>query len=231
MLAGDQLYRMNYTDLIEAHIDRQADITIAAQPVTAGDAPHMGIFRFDREGQIVAFEEKPDAARLGEIRQSIPAGGTFGHTPDKPFIASMGIYLFSREALLEVINRDNTTDFGKGVIPNALNHYRVHAHLFRGYWADVGTVGSFYDANLMLTRADYYETDDLAPARGSRPRIGIGRDVVLDRVIVDKNARIGDGAQLVNEAGVQEADGDGYYIRSGVIIVPRDGVIPPGVRI
>jgi glucose-1-phosphate adenylyltransferase len=301
VLAGDQLYRMNYTDLIETHIDRQADITIAAQPVSAEDAPGMGIFRFDREGQIAAFEEKPTPARLAEIRQSIPPGATFsgGHSPEKPFVASMGIHLFSREVLLEAISRDNATDFGRGVIPHALDHYRVHAHLFRGYWADVGTVTSFYDANLMLTRADapfsfydsrcpmytharflpgsrlmgcdvregivcdgcaidpctieqsiigirtrihrgarisrsvllgadYYENDDIAPARGGGPRLGIGRDVVLDRVIVDKNARIGDGAKLVNERGVQEADGDGYYIRSGVIVVPKDGVIRPG---
>ncbi len=303
VLAGDQLYRMNYTDLIEAHVDRQADITIAAQPVTAGDAPGMGIFRFDREGQIVAFEEKPNAARLAEIGRSIPAGATFtGHMPDKPFVASMGIYLFSREVLLDVIARDNTTDFGRGVIPHALDHYRVHAHLFRGYWADVGTVASFYDANIMLTRpdppfsfydsrcpiytharflpgsrladcavthgliadgcsldrctiehsvigvrthvaagtrisrsvllgADYYESDDLAPARGQGPRLGIGRDVLLDRVIVDKNARIGDGVQLTNAAGVQHADGDGYYIRNGIIVVPKDGVIKAGTRV
>src|SRR5436190_806007 len=304
VLAGDQLYRMNYTDLIETHIDRQADITIAAQPVSAEDAPGMGIFRFDREGQISSFEEKPTPARLAEIRQSIPAGATFsgGHSPEKPFVASMGIYLFSREVLLEAISRDNATDFGRGVIPHALDHYRVHAHLFRGYWADVGTVGSFYDANLMLTRpdapfsfydsrcpmytharflpgsrlagcdirngivcdgcaldsctieesvigirtriqagtrisrsvllgADYYEHDDVAPARGGSPRIGIGRDVVLDRVIVDKNARIGDGVHLTNAAGVQDADGDGYYIRNGIIVVPKDGIIKAGTRV
>src|ERR1043166_6073150 len=138
ILAGDQLYRMNYTDLIEAHIDRQADITIAAQPVTADDAPHMGIFRFDREGRIVALEEKPNAARLAQIGQSIPPGATFsGHSHEKPFIASMGIYLFSREVLLDVINRDNATDFGKGVIPTALTRPRVHGHRPR----DCGAVG------------------------------------------------------------------------------------------
>src|SRR5204863_1336867 len=127
----------------------------AAQPVTAEDAPGMSIFRFDREGQSVGFEEKPNAARLAEIGQSIPPGATFsGNSPEKPFVESMGIYLFSREVLLEAIARDNATDFGRGVIPHALDHYRVHAHLFRGYWADVGTVASFYDANLMLTRAD-----------------------------------------------------------------------------
>jgi glucose-1-phosphate adenylyltransferase len=83
----------------------------------------------------------------------------------------------------------------------------------------------------VLLGADYYETDDAAPASGNGPTLGIGRDVVLDRVIVDKNARIGNGARLVNEAGVRHADGRGYYIRGGVIIVPKDGVIPEGTII
>jgi glucose-1-phosphate adenylyltransferase len=82
----------------------------------------------------------------------------------------------------------------------------------------------------VLLGADFFEADDDAPLRGT-PRLGIGRDVVLDRVIVDKNARIGDGARLVNQAGVQEADGDGYYIRGGVIVVPKDGVIKAGLTI
>ena len=300
ILAGDHLYRMNYSELVDAHVDRRADITIAAQPVTADAASAMGIFRFDHSGQIVAFEEKPKRDRLDEIGQSIPKGATVGgHTPDKPFVASMGVYVFSRDVLLEAIEQDGATDFGRQIIPAGLGRYRVHAHLFRGYWADVGTVSSFYEANIMLTRpgapfkfydprspiytharflpgarlsdctardaiiaegcyldcstieqsivgirthiqrgatirrsvllgADFYEADDEAPARGDNPRLGIGRDVVLDRVIVDKNARIGDGAHLVNAAGVQHADGDGYYIRDGVIIVPKDGVIKAG---
>ena len=81
----------------------------------------------------------------------------------------------------------------------------------------------------ILLGADYYEADDAAPARGDGPRLGIGRDVVLDRVIVDKNARIGDGARLINEARVEHADGEGYYIRNGIIIVPKDGAIRPGL--
>jgi glucose-1-phosphate adenylyltransferase len=300
ILAGDHLYRMNYSELVDAHVDRRADITIAAQPVTGDDASAMGIFRFDHTGQIIAFEEKPMRDRLDEIGQSIPKGATVGgHTPDKPFVASMGVYVFSRDVLLEAIEHDGATDFGRQIIPAALGRYRVHAHLFRGYWADVGTVASFYEANIMLTRpgapfkfydprspiytharflpgarlsectardaiiaegcyldcttieqsvigirthvqsgatirrsvllgADFYEADDEAPARGDNPRLGIGHDVVLDRVIVDKNARIGDGARLANDAGVRHADGDGYYIRDGVIIVPKDGVIRPG---
>ncbi len=300
ILAGDHLYRMDYSEIVDAHIDRQADITIAAQAVAPDEASGMGILRFDRDGQIVAFEEKPDAARRAEIGRSIPAGATFaGHIQDKPFVASLGIYVFSREVLFEVLEQDDATDFGRGIIPKALNHYEVQAHLFRGYWADVGTIQSFYDANVMLTQpgapfsfydprrpiytrprflpgarladctvrdaiiaegcdidrcaieqsvigirsnirsgtrisrsvllgADFYESDDEAPARRGRPRLGIGRDVVLDRVIVDKNARIGDGVSLTNAAGVQEANGAGYYIRSGIVIVPKDGVIEDG---
>jgi glucose-1-phosphate adenylyltransferase len=303
ILAGDHLYRMDYGDMVDAHIDRRADITIAAQPVAIEVASEMGIFRFDRAGQIVVFEEKPTRDRLEAIGQSIPQGATFGgHRKETPFVASMGVYVFSRDVLLEAIEREGATDFGRQVIPAALGRYRVHAHLFRDYWADVGTVRSFYDANIMLTQAgapfkfydprrpiythprflpgarlsdctvrdgiiaegcfldrstveqsivgirtniqagatirrsvllgaDFYEADDEAPARGESPRIGIGRDVVLERVIVDKNARIGDGARLVNEAGVERADGDGYCIRDGVIIVPKDGVIKPGTRV
>ncbi len=303
ILAGDHLYRMNYSEMLDAHVDRRADITIAAQPVTIEDASAMGIFRFDRDGQIVAFEEKPTRDRLEEMGTSIPRGSTFAApSAAKPFMASMGIYVFSREVLMEAIERDSATDFGKEVIPAALDRYRVTSHLFRGYWADVGTVQAFYDANIMLTRpgspfkfydprrpiytharflpgarlsdctvrdgiiaegcyidratidqsivgirtniqsgttitrsvllgADFYDADDDATTRGDNPRLGIGRDVVLDRVIVDKNARIGNGARLVNEAGVQKADGDGYCIRDGIVIVPKDGVIKPGTRV
>jgi glucose-1-phosphate adenylyltransferase len=300
ILAGDHLYRMDYCDLVDTHIDRKADITIAAQPVSPADAPAMGIFRFDRNGQIIAFEEKPDADRLQAIGQSIPKGSLFaGHTAEKPFVASMGVYVFSRDVLLDVLAADDAKDFGREIIPSALNKYQVHPYLFRNYWVDVGTIPSFYDANIMLTKpgspfrfydphrpiythprflpgsrlsdcsvkdaivaegcylgrcrveesvvgirtliqqgstitrsvllgADYYESDDAAPARGDAPRLGIGKNVVMDRVIVDKNARVGDGSRLVNEQGVQEMDGDGFYIRNGIIIVPKDGVIRPG---
>jgi len=83
----------------------------------------------------------------------------------------------------------------------------------------------------VLLGADYYDADDTAPARGDGPRLGIGRDVVLDRVIVDKNARVGDGCRLVNEQRLDHADGDGYFIRDGIIIVPKDGTIKPGTTV
>ena len=300
ILSGDHLYRMDYGDLLEEHVERGSDITIAAQPVDAEDASSMGIFRFDRNGQIVGFEEKPSAERLVEIGSSLPPGSRFlPQAPDKPFVASMGIYLFSRDVLIELLEEHDSVDFGHEIIPAAIRERRVNAYLFRGYWADVGTVESFYNANIMLTRprapfnfydprrpiythprylpgsrlnsctvneaiiaegcyldhafiehsvvgirthvyrgsritqsvllgADYYQADNEAPAQGGGPALGVGRDAVLDRVIVDKNACIGDGVRLTNEAAIQYADGDGYYIRNGIIIVPRGGVIRAG---
>ena len=302
ILAGDHLYRMDYNELLRAHLDRNADITIAALPSTAADATAMGIFTFDPSGQIVAFEEKPTAARLAEMKTSLPQGSAvLQTTDDKPFIASMGIYLFSRQVLLDMLDEDGN-DFGRQLIPAALTKYRVSAYLYDGYWADVGTVDSYYDANIQLTQseppfsfydptcpiftrerflppsrilqsnlrnalvsdgsyldqtsvtesvvgirtiirsgakirrsvllgADFYEheSNDGRSARGVP--LGIGANVELDRVIVDKNARIGDGARLINTAGVQEADGDGYHIRNGIIIVPKDATIPAGFSV
>ena len=297
ILAGAHLYRMDYCDLVDAHKARKADITIAAQPVDAETATQMGIFRFDRDGAIVAFEEKPKPQRLAEIGRSIPPGSTFAtHSDERPFMASMGVYVFGRRVLLDMLEGEPGHDFGRELIPNALGKYKVMPYLYNGYWADVGTIESFYEANVMLGRplapfrfwdphrpiythlrhlpgsrltdchisdsivadgcfldkcrisdsvvgirafvqpgaaisrsvllgADFYEDGD---PPGTLPALGIGRDVVLDRTVIDKDARIGDGARLVNEKNVDHADGDGYYIRSGIIVVPKGGVINPG---
>ena len=300
ILAGDHLYRMNYKALLDAHVERKADITIAAQPCTPYDATQMGIFSFDRSGQITAFEEKPNANRLSELKTSLPQGSDVLHvSDDKPFVASMGIYMFSRKTLLEMLDQEGN-DFGRQLIPNALNRYRVSSYLYDGYWADVGTVENFYDANIQLTEpdapfsfydptcpiythhrflppsrliecdvhngvvaegsfldgcavsdsvigirttikrgarirrsvllgADFYETSSAAAA--SDVPLGIGADVEIERAIIDKNARIGDGARLVNSKNVDEYDGDGYYIRHGIIIVPKGGVIRAGFAV
>ena len=299
ILAGDHLYRMNYDALLDAHIARKADITIAAQPCTPADATSMGIFTFDRSGQISGFEEKPNAARLAQMKTSLPEGADLHHefadaTAEKPFVASMGIYMFSRNALLEMLDQDGN-DFGRQLIPAALQRDRVSAYLYTGYWADVGTIENFYDANIQLTLPDapfnfydatcpiYTHQRFLPPSRvldstihngliaegayldhcdvsdsvvgirtivrngarirrsvilgadhfedGARDRrvpLGIGANVTIDRAIIDKNARIGEGACLINTKRIDEHDGDGFYIRNGIVIVPKDGVIPAG---
>jgi glucose-1-phosphate adenylyltransferase len=297
ILAGDHLYRMDFAEMIRKHVESRAEITIAAQPVSPDEAPSMGILRFDREGQIVAFEEKPDARRLAKIGSSLPSGAAFMRPDDeKPFVASMGIYVFSRDVLFKVLEQHAHMDFGREVIPAALGAHRVRPYLYDGYWADVGTIEAFYEANVMLTRPGapfnfydprrpiythprflpasrfvgtrvhesiiaegcYLEDSEVSSSivgvrtrigRGARITesvllgadfhespddpveavpLGIGCDVVLHRAIVDKNARVGAGARLVNERGVEEEDGDGYYIRNGIVIVPKCGVIRPG---
>ena len=296
ILAGDHICRMDYRALVDAHRESKADVTIAAQAVTPATATQMGIFRFERDGRIAAFEEKPNPERLQTIGRSIPEGSELAlHDDARPFTASMGIYVFSRQILLDLLEREAGHDFGRELIPRAIELHRVRPYLFDGYWADVGTIDAFYEANVTLGRpdapfrywdplrpiythlrhlpgsrlldchvrdsivsdgcvldrcqveqsviglrarlgsgtrvehsvvlgADWYE--DVAPA--DTPRLGIGRDVVLRRAIVDKNARIGDGVRLVNDAGVQHADGAGYCIRSGIIVVPKGAVIEPG---
>jgi glucose-1-phosphate adenylyltransferase len=299
ILAGDHLYRMDYGRLLDAHVDHDADITVAALSVTPEDATSMGLFLFDREGHIVAFEEKPTMARLSQLGGSVPSGNFFYnrvHSEEKPFIASMGIYVFSREVLLDLVAHTEGTDFGREIIPASLGSHNVKAYLHDGYWADVGTVESFYEANILLTQPHapfkFYDPDRpiythgrfLPPShmrsctvresligdgcfldecaiensvvgirthvgQGTRitrsvllgadsyspstesPTLGIGRDVVLDRVIIDKNASIGDGARIVNETGVQHADGHGYYIRGGIVVVPKGATIAPGTTI
>lgn len=298
ILAGDHLYRMDYAQMLDAHIERQADVTIAALPVDATDATDMGIFTFDWRGAIQSFEEKPTPDRLSAIGRSAPAGATFMPIEDaKPFVASMGIYVFTREVLFELLELEGGVDFGRQLIPAALEKYRVVAHLHSDYWADVGTVESFYNANIMLTepgapfsfydhrRPIYTHARFLPPSRvngstlertllaegcyvdqalvqdsvvgirttigaGAQVRrsvllgadaydapthghesgvaMGIGPGVELDRVIVDKNARIGEGSRLVNLQGLREFAGPNYYIREGILIVPKDAVIPPG---
>ena len=166
ILAGDHLYRMDYGRMLDAHVDKDADITVAALPVTPHEAPGMGIFSFDREGQIVGFEEKPNSERLAAIGTSVPPGTLFRnqtYTDEKPFVASMGIYVFSREVLLDLLQNTTVTDFGREIIPAALTTHRVRAYLHDAYWADVGTIESFYDANIMLTEPD-------APFRFYDPR-------------------------------------------------------------
>jgi glucose-1-phosphate adenylyltransferase len=294
ILSGDQLYQMDYSRMGETHRSHAADATVAVTPVAAEQAHGFGILKVDAEGRIVHFEEKPSPDRLPDLVSDLPGLGL-------TFLASMGIYIFGREALERSLSDPTLIDFGKNVIPDAVPRMRVQAHVHRGYWEDVGTIRSYYLANLALCQpvppfdfydasqpiythprflpaskvercslrsalvsegcivlgaeieravvgirsrigdgasirdslllgADYYETlEDIEKslARGLPP-LGIGADSVIERAIIDKNARIGKGVRIVNEAGEQDKDGEGYYIRDGIVIVPKDGVVPDG---
>ncbi len=297
ILSGDHLYHMDYRRMLETHRRHVADATVAVTPVTADQASGFGILKVNRQGRIVHFDEKPPAERLPELASEMPGIG-------QTFLASMGIYVFGREALERSLADPKLVDFGKNVIPEAVPRMRVHAHLHRGYWEDVGTIKSYYLANLALCQpippfdfyeasrpvytdprflpatkvesctvrnaliaegsivigaeieraiigirsrigkgatihdslvlgADYYETlDEIERSTGRGvPPMGIGSDAIIRKAIVDKNARIGRGVRIVNEAGVAEKDGDGYFIRDGIVVVPKGGVVPDGTVI
>jgi len=297
ILSGDQLYQGDFRRLENTHRSNAADATVAVIPVSREQTAGLGVLKIDPQGRVVHFEEKPSPERLDALESDIPGYG-------RGFLASMGIYLFGRETLEKAIADPSLVDFGRHVIPSAIGTLRVQSHVFRGYWEDVGTIASYYQANLQLTDpipafdfydslrpvytqprqlpatriegcalrralvsegsilmgaeiersvvgirsrigagaclraslmlgADLYETleeIEQAVARGLPP-IGVGEGTVVERAILDKNARIGRNVRIVNEANVQNADGKGYYIRDGIVLVPKGGVVPDGTVI
>lgn len=304
ILAGDQLYRMDFDDLLLAHWRNGADVTVCVIPREEEAASEMGLLKMGTDGRIEQFREKPKGEALREMKTDTTAFGLSREESGKrPYLASMGIYLFRRAVLEELLSDPSSIDFGHQVIPAAIQNYNVHGFLFDGYWEDLGTIGAFYKANIGLTRRDsgfrfdvnspiYTHARFLPPSRFERcdledslvvegsslkgarvrnsilgvrsvvrqevtlentlmmgadyyedsvhemqnrergiPNLGIGRGTFIRNAIIDKNAHIGDEARIANESGLQVFDGDGYYIRDGIVIVPKGGIIRNGTRI
>lgn len=153
ILSGDHLYRMDYSLFIERHRSTNADITLSVVPIEEKTASSFGLMKIDASGRVVDFYEKPKGDALQKMRVDTT---TLGLTPDqareKPYIASMGIYVFKKEVLVNLLrNHLEQTDFGKEIIPNSARDYNIQAYLFDGYWEDIGTIEAFYNANLALT--------------------------------------------------------------------------------
>ncbi len=300
ILSGDQLYTMDYGKLITHHRKCGADITVATVPVTAADAPGFGILKTNDQHVITEFSEKPQdlTGKQSPVAASM-------HQQGRVYLASMGIYVFSSGVLrscLDDLPEDH--DFGKQIIPRAINNRLVVSYPFDGFWSDIGTIKSFYDANLLLAKPtpkySIYETDMplytnarmLPPAKvnaatvrdslvsegsimekctitesviGIRSYISkgavversiimgtdyfpwlpqarrdsmegpaqptIGEGCVISGAIVDKNVGIGAGSIIRNDRGVQEFDGDQYYIRDGIVVIPKNADISSGTII
>ncbi len=299
ILSGDQLYQMDFREILQTHVDRSADLTIATIPVPAREAGALGIMHNNGEHRITRFVEKPkEPAVLESLRIDRASYGPLGITRDDDlYLASMGIYVFNREVLFELLN-NNLTDFGKHIIPGAIGSHRVFSHVFQGYWEDIGTIRSFFEANLdqtndvprfnffsppVFTRprflpaskingaavdhaviaegciinnarvqrsivglraviddgaslnrvvmlgSDYFDT----ASRRNRPEnlglpLGVGRGTRIENAIIDKNARIGEACVLSPAGKPENFDHPLYYIRDGILIVPKNGVIPNG---
>lgn len=305
ILSGDHLYHMDYRQFLARHYESDADVTVSVTPCDELAASDFGLLKTDASGRIIEFKEKPKGDELQSMRvDTSTLGLNEAEAITRPYLASMGIYVFKYDRLEQLLRDDPSgVDFGREIIPSAINTGHVQAFMFDGYWEDIGTISAFYRANLDLTSkipkfnlfdaeapvftrarylppskieesqirdsivsdgciiagaaittsvvglrcriskgvvidssflmgADYYQTleemrDDLV---AGLPRVGIGEGTIVNRAIIDKNARIGSGVKLLNEAKVVEADGadNSYYIRDGIIIVPKNAVIKDG---
>ena len=156
ILAGDQLYRMNYREMIQLHRRTKADVTISAVPVHGKDASGLGIMRLDDSGRVIGFVEKPQTREQLDLVRTDPAwiDAQGIESRGRDCLASTGIYLFDRDLLVDLLQKNNDRDFGKEVFPAAIRSCRVQVHLFDGYWEDIGTIRAFYEANLALAKAD-----------------------------------------------------------------------------
>lgn len=154
ILSGDHLYRMDYAELLERHRSAGADVTVSTIAVTRQQCSGFGVLACDADGLITAFKEKPEEDEdIRDLR--VPASvREFVHMrPEQEYLASMGVYVFTREALVELLENDHI-DFGKHILPGAIHSHRIAAFVFKDYWEDIGTIRSFYEANLALTQAD-----------------------------------------------------------------------------
>lgn len=304
ILSGDHLYRMNYQELYQRHLEARADVTVCVLPAPSAEVHAFGLLRTDGDGQIVAFKEKPKRGEdISAFSPPAELRARWGMGEDE-FLVSMGVYIFRVDALKQMLSRPENLDFGKDILPAMLASHRVSAHFFRGYWRDIGTISSFYDANLALTDedppfrfhhpdgpiytrsrflpatkyrdarvtrsivsegcilygtvidhcvvgirtrvqpgstlrdtitmgADRYEEDDARAqnARDGLPDIGVGPGCTVERAIIDKNARIGAGCRIVGAPGRPDQDGDGFFVRDGIVVVAKDAVLPPGTVI
>jgi glucose-1-phosphate adenylyltransferase len=305
ILSGDQLYRMDFRQVITEHIESEADITVATIPVGRTEAQSFGIMQINEDRSIKRFEEKPkDPAVLDSLHLpgewlkelGIKDGG-------EKFLASMGIYVFNRELIQELLDNP-LSDFGKHIIPRAISTHRVYSHIFQGYWEDIGTIRNFFEANLdlvnelprfnffdmsapifsrprylpgskingaqiehavvtdgciingakikntivglrtfvgngtqmnrvILLGCDFYESVESIHQIESegKPRIGIGENCRIENAIIDKNARIGNNVVISPAGKPDHVDHELYFIRDGIVIIPKNAIIPHGTVI
>ena len=306
ILAGDHLYRMAYNGMIEAHIDSGADITVGVVPVSPAEVSQLGVLKVGDGGRITGFVEKPETeeAYAGFQTPKIWWSGEAEDAEADCLLGSMGIYVFKTDVLVEAVSDTSNVDFGADIIPKCMAGGGVQAFPFAGYWEDIGTIRSFFQANLglletvprfdfynetapiytfryplpntkvnesslrqsmlaegsiidrseinrsiiglrtkvrggsridtsLLMGADYYESAEEIEENAEKgiPQIGIGPDCTIAGAIIDKNAHIGEGAVLVNHDRIEHLDREDLFIRDGIIVVPKNGIVQPGTVI
>lgn len=292
ILAGDHLYRMDYAAMADYHWQKNADITVAVQPVAREDATRFGLLKREKDGRITSFAEKP---KKPDVQQDFISR----EDPKYPFLGSMGIYLFNTEVLVNMLTKyPRHDDFGGDIIPEAIQTGNVFGFDFDGYWEDIGTIRSFYETNLKLANADppfnFYDPQGpiythARPLPGSvvidsdlrnvllaegcriqkaevrhsilglrsqvaagscikdsilmgadyydsettsyRIPLGVGADCYVEGAILDKNVRLGRGVVIRPFPRGKDLDREIWFVRDGIVVVPKSAEIPAGARI
>lgn len=216
ILAGDHLYRMDYAAMARAHWEKEADITVAVQPVSRQEAARFGILKLGDDGRVSAFVEKPKDPQ-------VQAQFVSREDPERPFLASMGIYMFKTEVLIDLLTSfPDHDDFGGDVIPNAIRTRAVYGYAFDGYWRDIGTIRTFYETNLELAspEAPFSFFDPERPIY-TNPRILAGsfvQDSVLKDVQLSEGCRI-EKAKISNSIiGLRSQIGAGTKIKDSILM-------------
>ena len=297
ILSGDQLYSMDYRKMFDHHCAHEADITIATIPVEATQASAFGILKTDADSVITEFHEKPDAEVLAGLESPVSDAM---QADGRVYLASMGIYLFHKNVLAELLDKDHSMyDFGGEIIPSAIKSHRVVSYPFEGYWSDIGTIRSFFEANIMLAQpqppytvydpamplytsvrtlphaklvnavvrnsiiaeasivvdceieesvigirsfvgpgtrikrtvmmgADYFPWQDASlrePSQGPDSP-GVNEGAYVENAIIDRNVSVGKRCKIFNQEGITEGEGPNFYIRDGIVILPKNAVIP-----
>ncbi len=306
ILSGDHLYRMDYVKFVDFHLRSEAEISVAVTPVARDKVHEFGVMKVEEEGRIIDFKEKPKEPTDQEKmkieadvleRMGIPARG-------RTHLASMGIYLFNGDVLRALLSKTKHSDFGRQVIPGAISERKVFGYFFDGYWEDIGTIPSFFEAHMDLVKpvpkfnfydeskpiytharflpgskilesevrnsilcegsivlsskirdsligirsrikenstieraivmgADFFESpqDFQRNRQENLPDVGIGKNCEIRNAILDKNARIGHGVRIVNKNGESDRIEENYAIVGGIVVVPKNALIPDGTVI
>lgn len=215
ILAGDHLYQMDYNKMAQFHRDNKAEITVAVQPVPLKEAPGLGILKRDPEFRITQFAEKPNDQN--ELTSLICRNDNA-----RPLLGSMGIYLFNTSVLIDLLESSNLDDFGKNVIPNAIGTHRVLGYDFDGYWADIGTIRSFYDTNLALASPnppfDFFDPNWRIYTRARFLPGAVVKNSSLDNVLLAEGSRIQDSYIRHSVIGVRSQINNGCWIEDTIIM-------------
>lgn len=249
ILSGDHLYRMDYMDFVQKHVDTNADISVSCLPMDDRRASDFGLMKIDSTGRIIQFAEKPKGSELKAMQVDTSVLGLSQSDAKKfPYIASMGVYVFKTDVLLKLLrwSYPNCNDFGSEIIPSAVRHHNVQAYLFNDYWEDIGTIKSFFDANLALTeqppKFEFYDPKTpfytspkfLPPTKVEKCRIVDAiishgcflRECSVQHSVVGVRSRLEYGVELLD---TMMMGADYYQTESEIASLLAEGKVPIGV--